>query len=56
MLRVKHFREHQREKSNNTGGILLSIIVNIGTVCKIEEETIDFAIKNVDQHKTYFHG
>jgi len=39
----------------NTGDILFSMIGNIGTVYKIEEKTIDFAIKNVALYKTSTH-
>lgn len=39
----------------NTGDILFSMIGNIGTVYKIEEKTIDFAIKNVALYKTSEH-
>lgn len=35
-----------------TGDILFSMIGNIGTVYKVEEENIDFAIKNVALYKT----
>ena len=38
-----------------TGDILFSMIGNIGTVYKIEEKTIDFAIKNVALYKTSEH-
>jgi len=36
----------------HTGDILFSMIGNIGTVYKIEEKNIDFAIKNVALYKT----
>lgn len=36
----------------DTGDILFSMIGNIGTVYKVEEKTIDFAIKNVALYKT----
>jgi type I restriction enzyme S subunit len=36
----------------HTGDILFSMIGNIGTVYKVEEEHIDFAIKNVALYKT----
>ena len=39
----------------NSGDILFSMIGNIGTVYKIEEETIDFAIKNVALYKISAH-
>ena len=39
----------------DSGDILFSMIGNIGTVYKIEEETIDFAIKNVALYKTSAH-
>ena len=39
----------------DTGDILFSMIGNIGTVYKIEEEIIDFAIKNVALYKTSQH-
>lgn len=39
----------------DTGDILFSMIGNIGTVYKIEEKTIDFAIKNVALYKTSEH-
>lgn len=39
----------------DTGDILFSMIGNIGTVYKVEEKTIDFAIKNVALYKTSEH-
>ena len=39
----------------NTGDILFSMIGNIGTVYKIEEVNIDFAIKNIALYKTSVH-
>ncbi|GAK89683.1 type I restriction-modification system specificity subunit S [Nonlabens ulvanivorans] len=36
----------------NTGDILFSMIGNIGTIYKVEEKLIDFAIKNVALYKT----
>lgn len=39
----------------NTGDILFSMIGSIGTVYKVEEKNIDFAIKNVALYKTSEH-
>lgn len=44
-----------RRSEVHTGDILFSMIGNIGTVYKVEEKTIDFAIKNVALYKTSEH-
>jgi type I restriction enzyme S subunit len=49
------YKNINKRSQVNTGDILFSMIGNIGTVYKIEEKTIDFAIKNVALYKTSAH-
>jgi type I restriction enzyme S subunit len=50
-----YFEINKRSKVE-TGDILFSMIGNIGTVYKVEEEEINFAIKNVALYKTSQNG
>ena len=54
-INEEDYKNINKRSQVDTGDILFSMIGNIGTVYKVEEKTIDFAIKNVALYKTSEH-
>lgn len=48
----QNYNNINKRSKVHTGDILFSMIGNIGTIYKVEERTIDFAIKNIALYKT----